>query len=317
MIDVLFGESAAGSFKIAQRYGSGDYTHSSVISVVSSDAGHAPSTEEIEFRRAYAVEQEANWAAAKQLGGSLADIYHFDLALSMGSIQEEGFWPNRQCLLVDLYKTFPDMDPEQMAEESIARNKLALDSIRKRIEGEEALRIWYSDMPEECCGFHWLMAELERTGHSGRKIYVLRLPNFLPTSEGYRTVPGWGGLHPHEWSRFIDQAEVLPEAMVAQTAQVWHMLMEDRGTLRAVVNGRLVTVPDSFYDYLIRQEIAKADARFLEAEIIGRTLGRNELGISDAWLHRRIESMVDSGELRVVTYAARDLPVYHRVLERV
>ena len=74
---------------------------------------------------------------------------------------------------------------------------------------------------------------------------------------------------------------------------------------------------ETLYDDLIRREIELESGDFHEARIIGRVLGKFQLGINDAWVDLRIEDMIQDGKLEVVSVGDRDLPNYHRVLRRV
>ena len=83
-----------------------------------------------------------------------------------------------------------------------------------------------------------------------------------------------------------------------------------------MINGRLVGVPASFYDPFIRRELAVAGETFQEAALIGRVLGKYELGVSDGWVALRVEELVRAGALRVVSEAPAGEPVYRRTLQK-
>ena len=86
--------------------------------------------------------------------------------------------------------------------------------------------------------------------------------------------------------------------------------------MRAVVNGRLCTVPADFYDSFLRRELAAQPEEFHQGQVIGAILGRDLPGISDCWLALRMEVMLQSGELEAVTAAPEDGLVYHRRLRK-
>ena len=62
----------------------------------------------------------------------------------------------------------------------------------------------------------------------------------------------------------------------------WNEVKCQNTSIRAVVNGRLSSVPEDFYDYLIRSYIPVSE--FKLARIIGEIIGRNLIGVSDWWL---------------------------------
>lgn len=64
------------------------------------------------------------------------------------------------------------------------------------------------------------------------------------------------------------------------------------------------------------KERGAAGETFQEAALIGRVLGKYELGVSDGWVALRAEELVRAGTLRVVSEAPADEPVYRRTLQK-
>ena len=83
-----------------------------------------------------------------------------------------------------------------------------------------------------------------------------------------------------------------------------------------MVGGRLLSVPEEFYDFLIRREIERQPEEFQQAEVVGRVLGAYRVGVSDGWVALRMEEMIRRGELEPITGPPEDGPRYHRVLRR-
>ena len=80
--------------------------------------------------------------------------------------------------------------------------------------------------------------------------------------------------------------------------------------MRAVVNGRVIGVLDDFYDHIIRKEIP--DGEFAMAHLIGNILGKYPLGIGDWWYAKRINRMIELGELIVIK---KQKEIYSQVLK--
>lgn len=78
---------------------------------------------------------------------------------------------------------------------------------------------------------------------------------------------------------------------VKMCAWEWSELKAENARLRAVINGRLMSVSEDLYDRYICLEIAKMPEEFLEARVIGNVLGKYQLAVSDFWIHDRIEKM--------------------------
>jgi hypothetical protein len=58
-----------------------------------------------------------------------------------------------------------------------------------------------------------------------------------------------------------------------------------------VINGRLTSVPENFYDFIITNNLPDND--FILARFIGKLLGEYRLGISDSWYAFRINKMIE------------------------
>lgn len=63
--------------------------------------------------------------------------------------------------------------------------------------------------------------------------------------------------------------------------------------MRAVINGRLVSAPETLYDSYIQQEILRIGDVSRKAEIICNVLVRYQLGIGDQWIAERIGKLMD------------------------
>ena len=78
----------------------------------------------------------------------------------------------------------------------------------------------------------------------------------------------------------------------------WKELKEENAPLRAVVNGEVRSVEETFYDGLIRKHLPAGEKKV--AALIGEILGRERPGIGDIWLADRIRAMIAAGELELV-----------------
>ena len=82
MIEIVFGESACGSLKIAQTYGKGKYRGSAVSIFMRHEDGSVPSSDEMKKAQLQAQEQERiAWENAIPLGGKSCDVYCFDIRM--------------------------------------------------------------------------------------------------------------------------------------------------------------------------------------------------------------------------------------------
>lgn len=318
MIDILFNESACGSLKVAQHYGEGKYQDGCISVFVNHSDGSKPTKEEVEAARREAKERaRLAWESAIPLGGKTTDIYGFNLVLSVGDISENQPGIKREQMLKRLYSVYPNDEGRQAAEEILKRTNEALKTVRERAEAGEALRIWYSNQPDEMCGLYWFMGQLDQWKVHGGNVLIVRLPDWeTDKKENIVRKNSWSEVAPEEWHRYLAlQKPVLP-VFIQSCASHWQELQAENASLRAMLNGQLVSTSEKLYDDFILREIAAEGEEFQEAMIIGRVLGKYQLGISDSWVAFRIEEMIHAGKLEAVTAGTKDMPIYHRVLKK-
>ena len=97
-------------------------------------------------------------------------------------------------------------------------------------------------------------------------------------------------------------------------ASRWVELQQENAMLRAVLNGKLVSTPESLYDTFVLREVEKQENEFTEARLIGQVLGKYQLGIGDAWIAPRIEQFIKDGLLIPITAPEQGTPIYHCIL---
>ena len=100
-------------------------------------------------------------------------------------------------------------------------------------------------------------------------------------------------------------------------ADRWKELRRENAPLRAVLNGRLVSAPETLYDFFLFREIAAQPEEFREEEVIGRVLGVTQMPISDEFLALRMEQLIQDGLLEAVTQPEPGKASYRRVLRKV
>jgi hypothetical protein len=196
MIEIAFSDSACGSLKMAQHYGKGKYHGGGVGVIVSHSDGSKPTKEEIEAAQREAEKREQlAWENAIPLGGNSADVYGFGLALSIGDISENEPDIRRKQVMEWLYSIYPDHEGHQAAGELLHRAKENLKTVRSRAAEGEALRVWYSNQPDELCGMYWLMAQLDPLKENCGPISLVRLPEWeVDENDNIVRKSGWGDI---------------------------------------------------------------------------------------------------------------------------
>lgn len=319
MIEITFDESTCGSLKFAQHYGEGEFS-CGVAGVFYENGGNEITQEEMDqIQQEIEAEERRAWERGKPLGGNAGDVYEFSLALDMGDISETEPGQKRQKILERLGSAFWEENALQDAKYHVKGAKKNLQSARKGIAVGEPLRIWYSDSPSDLCGLYWFMAQIEPLLEQCGEIALLKLPQWEYDEEtdtviSHRT---WGEVDPGQYHRHLSQKTPAPASLCKTLASKWKALQQENAPLRAVVNGHLFSVPETFYDDFIGREIEAEEGQFHESAFIGRMLDKYQLGISDSLIALRIEAMIQDGRLEVVEDCfEEDMPKTHRILRK-
>lgn len=260
MLEVVFNQSAYGSMRYAQSL----MKHSSVLS------------------------------------GKLENLYCFPLFLSVGEISENKIGIQRQHTLEVLSVFDSNQSEKKEIQTLLQQQSMALESLLKRYSNGENIRIWYSNNPDDLCGMYWLLAQLQPLKYSV-EVYLVKLPEWENGKDGTVVLKaGWGEVAPDEWEMYCSLQRKTSSAFLTGCAITWKQLQKENASLRAVLNGQLVSVEESLYDVFILREIAAQPEEFQMAAVIGMVIGKYRLGICDTWIALRIQRMIDKGLLEVI-----------------
>lgn len=314
MIELVFDDSACGCLKLAQRAGR-DGVGGSIGVIVSDDAGCAPSPAKLRAAQQNAERRRhEEQARAVPLGGDASDVFSLPLALSTGPLSGGAFGAERAAFLQGLMRFRFSGGPD--AADSLRKAQNSLHEILERTARGEPLRIWADASPDCRCALCWLFAQLEPTARRGG-IFLVELPAWEERSDGSAEQKhSWGEIAPGDVASCLPLQRRVPDSLVSAAAHRWRILCEENAPLRAVVNGRLCSVPEEFYDAFLRQELDARPETFREAEVIAHTMIRRCSGVSDVWLAHRIDAWIHAGLLLVVSPAPEGHPAYARVLQK-
>ena len=314
MLEVVFDDSAAGSLQqaLVGRY---KVAEAGIVLYVREE-GEEPLSPEEEARlraaeRCRQQEEAQGWAESLPLPGQPGDILAFPLAHSVGEITEEGIGPQREAALRKVMGIYPSL-AEEVTQTLLARGRASLEALLTRAGAGEAVRVWTGPGPDDACGLAWLAQTLRPLGLEKVSVTQVVLPDFWEEPDG--TVvrwTGWGEMEPWMWGRLAQTGRRLPANVLQDLAGTWQDLQKENAPLRAVVNGRLMSVPEDWYDPFLRREIAARPAEFSAAQVVGTVLGKYQLGIGDGEVACRLEAMVQRGALQQVTYPGPEDPSYH------
>jgi len=242
------------------------------------------------------------------------DIYAFELALSVGDISEDIPGPKRLAVLEDLVTVaLPQEKP--LAARCVKEARTSLEEIQTRSAQGEELRIWTSDCPDDRCGLVWLLAQLDGKEH--RKVWLVKLPDWVARPDNtlvrYR---GWGEVEPEAWMELASHQQEAPAILFRACRHDWKTLQQENAPLRAVVNGSLMGVPETFYDHVLQWALDRQPEEFSVGHLLAEALSR-QLGIGDGWFALRAEKLIEEGVLTVVKEAPPGDILYRRIVRKI
>lgn len=307
MIEIMFSESAACSMQMVKSLN--NIVSSSTSVVFRKSDGGIPTPEELELEQARVEEEHRKkHENAVPVEGNSKDVACIPLNLSIGDISEP-FSDERveflQSMVLIAGEDFTGIGRELMETARKSREKI--------LNTSGSVRIWTSHNPDELCGFCHILTCLPENAD----IRVVELPDHEVLQNEIRSYSGWGEIEPTDLGRFQTLERSLSATERRYFAGLWRELQRENGKLRAVVNSRLCTVGEDFYDHFILRELEMETEQLHEGRLIGRILGKYLLGLSDSLVALRIEELIFRGMLVPVTAPAEGCPIYHRYLKQV
>ena len=188
-----------------------------------------------------------------------------------------------------------DSEMEKQLKQAGAIYSAELQRLKQYLEQGETVRIWYSDAPYSICGFYSVCNLLQNYRNTVR---VVKLPECIVHDQYIVSYQTWGEVVPEELEEFLCYEKQLFREEVRRYAVLWQELMKENRPLRAVINGRVVSVPENFYDFQIWQRLDHTP--IMEARLIGDIIGETKLGVADWWYARRIEHFINQKRIHVL-----------------
>lgn len=264
MIEVLFAESEAASMKVAKN--------KLVVQAV-----NGPTAVFLAGKKKPPQRPFCGWVE-----GTSEEVICLEFMMDVGDLREPMDSPYREELLREFKNS-----GGSCAEE--------LDRLKNFLDSGEPVRIWYSDAPYSRCGLYSLCGLLR--GYEN-ELSVVKLPEYVVRDKSIVSYQSWNEVSAEEFAGFLSYEKPLSREEIRMYAMRWSDLVEENSFLRAVVNGRLLSVSEDFYDFLIWRWLR--DEPVKEGRLIGDILGHSQLGVGDLWYARRIEYYIQRGEIQVV-----------------
>lgn len=307
MLEILFTEWAAGSMQYAKS--TKNIVDCSTSVFIRKADGSEASPEELVLEQTQVEDVlRKKHENAVPMEGNIEDILCFPLNLSMGDISDP--FPDSR---VDFLQSLVLIAGDQFADVGREMMNTARKSLERLRSATGPIRLWFSHQPDEYCGFCHLLTLLPEDAD----IRVVELPDYEVLGSEVRTYTGWGDIEPTELGRFQALERPLGDTERRYFGGLWQQLQSENGVLRAVVNGRLCTVEEDFYDGFLLRALQKQPLEFHEGRLVGTILGQYGLGIGDSLVALRLEEFISRGMLVPITEPEENHPIYHRWLRKV
>ena len=281
MIEILFGESEAASMKAAKN--------KIIIGAVS-----GPTSVWVAGKKTPPKKPFTGWVE-----GTAQEVICLGFMMDVGNIKEPADSLYRKELLYSMYAQNQWEQEEELKKVGDVYAK-ELHRLKRFLDHGETVRIWYSDAPYSRCGFYHLCQVLENYQN---EIRVVKLPEYIVRKKSITAYKNWGEIAAEEFAGFLSYEKNLSKEEVHMYAILWSALVKDNSPLRAVINGRLLGVPEDFYDFQIWSKLTHKPVK--QARLIGDILCYFELSVGDWWYAKRIEHFIQQGKIRVVEDSER------------
>lgn len=299
MMDLVFSDSATYALKCAKRQGDERCPGGIEVTMAIDQNGD-------ETCRTFEPEPYAG----PKIDGSPDEVAGIWLAADVGDISDLSDWKRRIHAMQNLTDVYEDdSDGDEDWEAQAAQQAAALvDRLTNAAQTGEPVRIWWSDAPGDACGYHWAMTFLQ---DAAGPITSIKIPEYFLSDGGLIRLGGTGNLKPELIWRMMPFEQPVPPEERRLRASRWQRLAEENFPLRAMINGRLCSVPADFYDSVLHRVIPPSPCRV--AAVIGRALTDGPGGVSDWWYANRLRSMIASSE---VTLIAHKKPFYGSLIAK-
>lgn len=241
------------------------------------------------------------------------DVLCFSSPFSMGEIDEDGIGEKRRETLRCIFRG----DDEKKAEDLFEKDKGNLSVLIRRAKPGEPIRVWSGKTPDEVCGAYFIIEQLSRIGAGKPDVALVKLPDFYERADGTAVrYIGFGEVEPELFGEFAKKGRKLPYNIIIHMAEHWSALRKENASLRAVINGMIVSVSENIYDKYILGEIALQPSEFCEASVIGSVISKYQFGIGDDFIACRIEKFIGDKILAPVSDNGGSGSVYNRILRK-
>lgn len=293
MLEVVFSDSAKAAMKLAKRYSKKGMAGGAMAFI-----GSKPTKAELE--KLY--EGEA-------VPGDPADVVCIGCNFDIGDISGEIDGHARKKVFTQVFGSV-EFRPEEL-ERFFRLQREDFEKLLTAAKNGETIRVWKSDVPSSACAFAFVCHALHSIPCD---ICVVSLSPLEETAiDTIQQFSDWAEVMPGRFHRFLPLERTVSTAGRRVQKILWDGLKAENATLRALVNGKLLSVEEDFYDRFLFKCIPEGE--FVMARLIGNVLTTYPLGVSDGWYALRIKELLSQKRLELVKDMNVDHP-YGKVLQK-
>lgn len=206
------------------------------------------------------------------------------------------------------YADFDEQESKQFFQMQCEDVEKLLSAAKKGVP----IRVWKSNTPFSTCGFAFVCYILRNIDC---KVSLVSLPEYVvKPNKTLVSYTSWNEVHPEEFHSFLSYEKELSNIERRVQVNLWNNLKIENSPLRAIVNGKLISVPENFYDHILINNIPEGE--FVMSWLIGNVLGNYQLGVGDGWFALRINKIIENNILEVVSDKNISHP-YEKILKRI
>lgn len=283
MIEILFGDSEAATMKAAKN--------KIVIGTV-----NGPTSTFIAGKKVPPKKPFTGW-----IEGTADEVVCLGFMLDVGDIKKPVDSRYREELIYSMYAQNQWGQNKEWDNELKKAGKVYINELfrlKQFLDNGEIIRIWYSDAPYSRCGFYHLCRILTKYDN---EIRTVKIPEYIVRENSITSYKNWGEVAAEEFAGFLSYEKRLSKEEVRMYAILWSELIEDNSPLRSVINGKVLGVPEDFYDFQIWKRLTEKPVK--EARLIGDILGYSQISVGDWWYAKRIEYYIQHKKIRIVEYS--------------
>lgn len=299
MLEICFNDSVKGALALAQHCE--DHVIGGAIGFVTDKKGLSAFFAKRKALKEYNKKQVALQKQAVSLGGKREELAGISFGFSKGDIQSP--FHLEDCPRKEYIHSIFSFDRHNENMDEDEENSIndfwqnCIDDLEKIKSNPSEIRIWLDNTPDAQGGLLFLADLLK---DSETEIHIVELPQKVEREDNciieYRS---WGEVEPQLFGTFLDREKVLTKSEIAAFSNQWQALKSENMPLRVVENGITVSADESYYDHLIRKEFPHDTCKV--AHIIGCALGRQKIPTGDVFIAKRIQTFINSGELRIIS----------------